>query len=746
MWNGIVYPSVFKSLFLSLILLIGLSTPIHSQEGATKQVETSLENLETLIKTLETPEQRGVLLKELKTLVELQRRQLREEAPQKERPNLIERFITEYGEVTRETSGFFHRLFYLVQGAPEGLKRTEAYLSVPENRATLYRVAAVIGVGIAAALIIIFLIRFFTSALLTRIMTKKRTTGGRVYQAAIMMIIRVSPYGALFIVAFLVLNLLRIRGLSYEFAILFLLTLLVYRAIYNFFRILLSPFDPEARVFQLADETSAYAWIWAKRFLNLWVLYYFVTESLEILGAPPLVFAGISKILILFFPILSTILLLQLKRMYAPKRIGRGRTGFWSTLLSYCARFWPLATGVIIWLISMFIIADYQEGIAFLIFASLKTAAALGILWGLLYVIDPLFNRLFSLGKEIKQRFPGLEEKTNRYIGTLKRVTKGVVLAITIGSVLEFWGLQASWFVTSELGSTILSRVIAIAIVIGVVLAVIDLSGFVTDQLVQSRTDNGGRIIEPGRKRKTLVPLLHWVVNVAAIFVGGVLVLNQSGVNVTPILAGAGIVGLAVGFGAQSLVKDFINGLFLLFEDSVAVGDVVIINGTGGLVEAVTLRTIKMRDLAGNVHVVPNGSVNMITNMTKEYSRYVFDVGVAYRENVDEVMAILKEIGESMQNDPEYKDDILEPLEILGVDKFDDSAVVIKARIATKPIKQWKVGREFNRRMKKIFDERGIEIPFPHRTMYWGEPKTGQAPPLAIQLSGQMTRRGEETA
>jgi len=236
------------------------------------------------------------------------------------------------------------------------------------------------------------------------------------------------------------------------------------------------------------------------------------------------------------------------------------------------------------------------------------------------------------------------------------------------------------------------------------------------------------------------------VVNVAAIFVGGVLVLNQSGVNVTPILAGAGIVGLAVGFGAQSLVKDFINGLFLLFEDSVAVGDVVIINGTGGLVEAVTLRTIKMRDLAGNVHVVPNGSVNMITNMTKEYSRYVFDVGVAYRENVDEVMAILKEIGESMQNDPEYKDDILEPLEILGVDKFDDSAVVIKARIATKPIKQWKVGREFNRRMKKIFDERGIEIPFPHRTMYWGEPKTGQAPPLAIQLSGQMTRRGEETA
>ncbi len=119
---------------------------------------------------------------------------------------------------------------------------------------------------------------------------------------------------------------------------------------------------------------------------------------------------------------------------------------------------------------------------------------------------------------------------------------------------------------------------------------------------------------------------------------------------------------------------------------------------------------------------------------------------MAYREDVDEVMALLKEIGESLQRDPEFKDDILEPLEILGVDKFDDSAVVIKARITTKPIKQWRVGREFNRRMKKVFDERNIEIPFPHRTVYWGEPKTGQPPPLVIQSSEQMMKKGEGLA
>jgi small conductance mechanosensitive channel len=193
-------------------------------------------------------------------------------------------------------------------------------------------------------------------------------------------------------------------------------------------------------------------------------------------------------------------------------------------------------------------------------------------------------------------------------------------------------------------------------------------------------------------------------------------------------------VGLAVGFGAQTLVKDVINGLFILLQDLISVGDVAVFGDKGGLVEAVGLRTVTLRDLAGNVHVIPNSSIETVTNMTKGYSRYVFDVGVAYRENVDEVMEVLRELGEEMQNDPTYKEDILEPLEILGVDSFADSAVIIKARITTKPIRQWAVGREFNRRMKKAFDERGIEIPFPHHTIYMGEPKEALAPALQVHL------------
>jgi small conductance mechanosensitive channel len=164
------------------------------------------------------------------------------------------------------------------------------------------------------------------------------------------------------------------------------------------------------------------------------------------------------------------------------------------------------------------------------------------------------------------------------------------------------------------------------------------------------------------------------------------------------------------------------------------VGDVVTLRGIGGQVEKVTLRAVTIRDLSGNVHVIPNSTIDMITNMTKDYSRYVLDVGVAYREDVDTVIAILREIDETMRRDIAFGKDMLEPLEVMGLDRFEDSAVVVRARLKTRPLQQWRIGREFNSRMKKVFDERGIEIPFPHRTLYWGQPKDGASSPLRVTM------------
>lgn len=278
------------------------------------------------------------------------------------------------------------------------------------------------------------------------------------------------------------------------------------------------------------------------------------------------------------------------------------------------------------------------------------------------------------------------------------------------------------WLSTSGL------RVVLIALAMLVLLALLK------RVVAKLRSLYEGSLPTPAQLKRahTLTHIVRDVARIVIFFVGTMMILSESGVDLKPLLAAAGLGGLAIGFGAQSLVKDLISGFFILLENSVRVGDVVEVGGVGGFVEAVELRTIRLRDLSGNVHVVPNGIVDKVKNMTKEYSFYLFDIGVAYREDVDEVMGVLQEIAEEVRRDPRFADDILEPLEMLGVDQFADSAVIIKCRIKTLPIKQWRVGREMNRRIKKTFDAKGIEIPFPHQTIYWGEPKQGKPAPLYV--------------
>jgi small conductance mechanosensitive channel len=236
---------------------------------------------------------------------------------------------------------------------------------------------------------------------------------------------------------------------------------------------------------------------------------------------------------------------------------------------------------------------------------------------------------------------------------------------------------------------------------------------------------------EAAKRAETLVGLLRQGVLILLWTLAVLVVLLQLGVEVGPILASAGVLGLAVGFGAQNLVRDVISGFFMILEDQVRVGDVAIVNGTGGLVEKINFRTLVLRDLSGTVHVIPNGGVDSLSNMTKEWSAYVFDIGVAYKEDVDRVMAVMRSVGEEMRADERFGPLMLEDLELFGLDQFGDSAVVIKGRLKTLPIKQWEVGREFKRRVKYAFDREGIEIPFPHRSLYFGE---ASAPFLASLL------------
>ena len=239
-------------------------------------------------------------------------------------------------------------------------------------------------------------------------------------------------------------------------------------------------------------------------------------------------------------------------------------------------------------------------------------------------------------------------------------------------------------------------------------------------------------VLELEKRVDTLLGVTRSASHVAIWIVVGMIVLRRIGIDIAPLLAGAGIAGLAIGFGAQELVRDIISGFFILLENQIRTGDVAVINGTGGLVERISLRTTLLRDQTGTVHVIQNGKINSLANMTKDWSGAVFNIGVAYKEDTDRVVEVMKQVAAELHADPAFAPKINEPLEVMGVDDFGDSQVTIRARFKTKPIQQWGVAREYRRRLKKAFERENIEIPFPHRTIYWGE----KIAPLAVSSTG----------
>ncbi len=231
------------------------------------------------------------------------------------------------------------------------------------------------------------------------------------------------------------------------------------------------------------------------------------------------------------------------------------------------------------------------------------------------------------------------------------------------------------------------------------------------------------QVLEARKRAQTLGNTLRHTLLIVLAFIAILMILGELGIQLGPILATAGVGALAIGFGAQSLVRDVIGGFFIILENQYRIGDVIQVAGVSGMVESLSLRRTVLRDLEGRVHTIPNGEIKIVSNLSKEWSRAVLDVGISYRENVDQVIEILSQIGEELLREEPFKNAILEPLQILGVEQFGESQIIIRMMIKTIPLKQWEIGRELRRRIKIRFDEKGIEIPFPHRVLLWGEPK-----------------------
>jgi moderate conductance mechanosensitive channel len=295
------------------------------------------------------------------------------------------------------------------------------------------------------------------------------------------------------------------------------------------------------------------------------------------------------------------------------------------------------------------------------------------------------------------------------------------------------WGDVLVW-------ETLLSRAINVVVVIFIAIIAFRLIRVLITKLLDRDIEEEDPLVRRLREQRaqTLTGLLGNVAAIAVFVVATLTILDILLDNIGPILASFGIIGLAFSFGAQSLVRDVISGTFMLIEGQFGVGDVVEVAGVSGLVEKITLRTTILRDVEGRVHIVPNGEITRVTNMTKAWSRAVLHVGVAYREDADRVMDVLRDLLHDFHQDPEWGALLLEPPQVPGIENFEDSAVIIRILAKTLPLKQWDVARELRRRIKKRFDAEGIEIPFPHRTFYWG---AGQFPHALLTGSGETERR-----
>jgi len=494
-------------------------------------------------------------------------------------------------------------------------------------------------------------------------------------------------------------------------------------------RLIFSPAAPNLRVLKLRDVDANYLFIWCRRYADVAIYGYFLIVAFGFLGLPNGGEVLLFKTLGLIGAMMLVIFTLQNRNNVATWLRSDGHDGAaLRALRARAADIWHVVVIlVVVVLYGAWWLAD-GDGFRFVLQAGTLSAVIVAVAWFITNSLRRLARKIFALRAEIKLRYPALEARANRYLPILENGIGLVVTVIALFSLFEAWGIDLSSWLGTPLGKRVISSTITIGLLLVFTVLVLEISSAAIERYL-SRKEG-----DVGARAKTILPLLRAALLAVLVTMFILVTLSELGLNIAPLLAGAGIVGLAIGFGAQTLAKDIITGLFILMEDQLAVGDVVKVGSHAGVVERLTLRTIRLRDLAGTVHVVPFSEVSTLENMTKDYSRYVFEVGVAYREDTDQVVAALNQVGEDMVQDDAYRDLIVQPLEVLGVDSFGDNAVIIKARITTKPIKQWQVGREFNRRMKKRFDELGIEIPFPHRTIYFGEDKAGEAPIARIAM------------
>lgn len=726
------------SILLSFATVVAAQQPappaLPSPPSLTGQLpDIPADQLQALISDLEDPATRERLIQQLKTLAQIKEATAQ---PESEVQDATAELLKAISNQVQGLQADIVQLLDYVDALPQTVTWLQEQIANPQTRQvwqdTLLNLALVLGAGYIAWMTAYFLVLYPRRRLAYRV---PETLSVRLLFGFFVLLLNLLPVAAFAVAAYLTLGLVDPDQQVRLVALAWINAAVITRLVLAISRTLFAPRMPRLRLFPMDDEAARYAHRWVRRLGFVAVYGYFGLQAGLLLGLPELTYAAALRLLGFVVALLLLLFVLQNRATVAAYIRGpQSQDSAFKALRRRLAQVWFVLAMLYVLVLYGIWALQVDGGFWFLLQASTATLLILMLGHYLVRFVDAIFAHGFHISRAQRSRFPGLESRANRYVPLLRWGCRWLIYGLMIIAILQFWGIDTFPWLATEPGRILLTTAATILGIVAVSVFIWELAGgFIESYLARQEAASHSRV--HSNRVRTLLGMGRNALLVVLVLVAVLLILAELGMDITPLLAGAGVIGVAVGFGSQKLVQDVITGAFILFEDLISVGDVVNVGDKGGLVEAVSIRNVQLRDLTGAVHTIPYSAITTVSNLTKEFSYYLFDVGIAYREDVDQVMEVLSQIGSEMQQDRDYMYRILEPLEILGVDAFADSAVIIKARIKTLPIEQWNVGREFNRRMKKRFDQLGIEIPFPHRTLYFGVDKKGAAPPARVRMS-----------
>lgn len=402
--------------------------------------------------------------------------------------------------------------------------------------------------------------------------------------------------------------------------------------------------------------------------------------------------------------------------------------------LRLLARVWHVIALLYAFMVFGVTLLHPQTALPFVLIATLKTIVYIGLGMLVSGLLTQLIGRRITLSDEIRARLPMLESRLNSYIPTFLKVIRAIILIAVVMYTLDAWGAfdLAAWYAT-EAGAHTVATVIHIILILAVAAIIWIALASLIENFLNPDTGSGA----PTARAQTLLSLFRNALAITLVIMTLMIVLSEIGINIGPLIAGAGVLGLAIGFGAQKLVQDVITGIFIQLENAMNTGDVVTAGGITGTAERISIRSVAIRDLAGTYHIVPFSSVDTVSNFMREFANHVGEYGIAYREDIDYAIEQLQAAFEELKASEEWGHKLLAPMTVAGVVALADSSVNIRVVIKTTPGDQWGVGRAYNRLVKIYFDKAGIEIPFPHTTLYFGQDRTGSAPPANLRVMQQ---------